>query len=202
MFLTQLYGLFTRPDAQWSRIAAQRHSVIGVLLGHVMPLALIPAMAWFYGVTQVGWTLPGNEATVYRMTTDSTVIIIALFYWAMVAGTVGLGFMVHWMARTYGSEASLGHAMSLAAYTNTPLFLSGLTGLWPSLWLDLVIGTGAACYAVYLLYTGIPHMMNVSRERGYLFASAALAVALVMFIGMMGATVMLWELGAMPVFTD
>jgi hypothetical protein len=42
----------------------------------------------------------------------------------------------------------------------------------------------------------------VPRERGYLFASAALAVGLVMFIGLMGVTVMLWEMGAMPVFTD
>ena len=44
--------------------------------------------------------------------------------------------------------------------------------------------------------------MRVPRERGYLFASAALAVALVMFIALMGATVVLWELGAMPEFTD
>jgi hypothetical protein len=27
-------------------------------------------------------------------------------------------------------------------------------------------------------------------------------VGLVMFIGLMGVTVMLWEMGAMPVFTD
>ena len=33
-------------------------------------------------------------------------------------------------------------------------------------------------------------------------ASAALAVALVMFIGLMGVTVVLWEMGAMPEFTD
>jgi hypothetical protein len=92
--------------------------------------------------------------------------------------------------------------MALAAYTNTPLFLAGIVGVVPSLWIDLLIGTTAACWAVYLLYLGIPKMMGVPRERGYLFASAALAVALVMFIGLMGATVILWELGAMPVFTD
>ncbi|HSG90680.1 MAG TPA: Yip1 family protein [Pseudomonadales bacterium] len=201
MFVTHLFGLFTHPDSEWAAIARQRHSLLGVLAGHVIPLALLPALAWYWGVTRIGWTLPGGD-TLYRMTPDSTVVIIALFYWAMVVGTVGLGFMVHWMARTYGSTASLADALSLAAYTNTPLFLLGVIGLKPSLWIDLVVGTGGACFAVYLLYTGIPHMMGVSRERGYLFASAALAVALVMLIAMMGATVMLWELGAMPVFTD
>lgn len=201
MFVTHLVGLFTRPDAEWSAIAARRHTLIGVLAGHVVPLALLPTFAWYYGVTRVGWTLPDGEL-VYRMTPDSTVLIIGLFFWAMVIGTAGLGFMVHWMSRTYGSSASLANAMALAAYTNTPLFLAGIVGLRPALWTDLVIGTVAACYAVYLLYLGIPHMMQVPKERGYLFASAALAVALVMFIGLMGATVILWELGAMPVFTD
>lgn len=201
MFITHIPGLFTHPATEWRTIAEHRHSMVGVLAGHVMVLALIPALAWFYGVTNVGWTLPAGE-TVYRMTTESTVIIIGLFYWAMVVGTGALGYGVYWMSRTYGAEPTLGDAMALAAYTNTPLFIAGLTGLLPALWIDLVIGTAAACYSVYLLYLGIPSMMGVPRERGYLFASAALAVALVMFIAMMGATVILWELGAMPVFTD
>lgn len=201
MFLTHLFGLFTRPDAEWKAIARDSHSLVGTLATHVMPLALLPALAWYFGVTRVGWTLPGGEI-IYRMTPDSTVVIIALFYWTMVVGTVGLGVMVHWMARTYGSEATLADAVTLAAFTNTPLFIAGISGLMPSLWLDLLLGTGAACYAVYLLYLGIPHMMDVPKERGYLFASAVLAVALVMFIALMGATVILWEMGAMPVFTD
>ena len=201
MFVNHLAGLFTHPDREWAEIAEDRHSLPGVLAGQVMILALIPALAFFYGVTEVGWTLPTGDK-LYRMTTDSTVIIIGLFYWAMVVGTAALGYGVHWMARTYGSDATLTEAMTLAAYTNTPLFIAGFLGLRPMLWLDLVIGTVAACYAVYLLYLGIPHLMRVPKERGYLFASAALAVALVMFIGLMGSTVVLWELGAMPEFTD
>ena len=201
MFLTHLFGLLTRPDAEWKTISERPRSLLGTLATHVMPLALLPALAWYYGVTKVGWTLPGGEI-VYRMTPESTVVIIALFYWAMVVGTVGLGVMVHWMSRTYGSSATLADAVTLAAFTNTPLFIAGITGLLPSLWLDLLLGTAAVCYAVYLLYLGIPHMMNVPKERGYLFASAVLAVALVMFIALMGTTVVLWEMGAMPMFTD
>ena len=201
MFVKHLVGLFTRPDREWAAIAGDRHSLPTIVVGHVMILALIPALAFYYGVTEVGWSLPTGDRY-YRMTVDSTVIIIGLFYWAMVVGTALLGYGVHWMSRTYGSDATLTDAMALAAYTNTPLFVAGILGLRPILWLDLIVGTVAACYAVYLLYLGIPHLMRVPRERGYLFASAALAVALVMFIALMGATVVLWELGAMPEFTD
>jgi hypothetical protein len=201
MFISHVPGLFTHPDREWARIAEDRHSLPGIVAGHVMLLALIPALAFFYGVTEVGWTLPSGDR-VFRMTTDSSVVIIGLFYWAMVVGTAALGYGVHWMSKTYGSDATLSEAMALAAYTNTPLFLAGILGLKPVLWLDLVAGTVAACYAIYLLYLGIPHLMRVPKERGYLFASAVLAVALVMFIGLMGVTVVLWELGAMPEFTD
>ena len=43
-------------------------------------------------------------------------------------------------------------------------------------------------------------VLDVPKERGYLFASAMIAVGLVLTVTMMGATVILWQLGAMPVF--
>jgi hypothetical protein len=201
VFASHLIGLFTHPDREWAEISNEDHSLAGVVGGQLLILTLLPALAWYYGVTRVGWTLPNGD-TVYRMTPESTTIIIVLFFGAMVVGTAALGAMIHWMSSTYGAVSSPARAIALATYTNTPLFLAGCIGIVPSLWIDLVVGTVAACYSVYLLYLGIPHMMGVPRERGYLFASAALAVGLVMFIGLMGVTVMLWELGAMPVFTD
>jgi hypothetical protein len=201
VFASHLLGLFTHPDQEWAAIAREERSLPAVVGGHLLIVALLPALAWYYGVTQVGWSLPGGD-TLYRMTSQSVSVIIVLFFGAMVVGTTMLGLMVHWMAETYGAQSSPTRAIALATYTNTPLFLAGLVGLRPLLWLDLLVGTAAACWAVYLLYVGIPHMMGVPRERGYLFASAALAVGLVMVIGLMTVTVMLWEMGAMPVFTD
>jgi hypothetical protein len=44
--------------------------------------------------------------------------------------------------------------------------------------------------------------MRIPEERGFLFASAVVAVGLVMAVLVMGATVMLWDLGYTPTFTD
>jgi len=60
----------------------------------------------------------------------------------------------------------------------------------------------ALTYAIYLLYTGIPIVMKVPEERGFLFSSAVIAVALVALIAIMGATVILWDMGAAPTFTN
>lgn len=199
MFMKHIFGLMLRPNQEWERISQEQPSIPGVV-AHILLLALIPAIAWFYGVTQIGWRVGAGEAT--RITVESTMIIIALFYLGMLAAITGVGLMIHWMSVTYGARSTPAKAISLAAYTATPLFLGGFLGFYPLLWLDLLVGTAAGCYAVLLLYLGIPHMMGVPRERGYLFASATMAVALVIFVTMMGATVLLWEFGAMPVFTD
>jgi len=199
VIIKHIFGLMYRPDREWQAISREEPNILTVM-AHILVMALIPAIAWFYGVTEIGWRVGAGEAT--RITVDSMLIIIALFYLGILGALIGVGLLIHWMSVTYGARTSPAKAISLAAYTATPLFIGGILGFFPLLWLDLLLGTAAGCYAVWLLYLGIPHMMGVPPERGYLFASATMAVALVIFVSMMGATVLLWEFGAMPVFTD
>jgi hypothetical protein len=111
--------------------------------------------------------------------------------------------MVHWMADTYeAKDSSIAKGILVASHTCVPLFVCGVIGFYPILWLDLCVGILAACYTVYLLYIGVPIVMDIPVERGFLYASAMVAVGLVMVAGMMGATVILWELVATPIFTD
>ena len=90
----------------------------------------------------------------------------------------------------------------IAGLTATPLFLSGLVGFYPVLWIDMLVGVVAISWSVYLLYLGIPIVMAIPEERGFLFSSAVVAIGLVMFIVILVATVILWDFGAAPAFTD
>ena len=65
----------------------------------------------------------------------------------------------------------------------------------------MLIGLPALAYTVYLLYTGVPVMMGVNQERGFLFASAVLAVGLVMLVAVLGVMAMLWSMGIGPEVT-
>ena len=56
----------------------------------------------------------------------------------------------------------------IAGLTATPLFIAGLVGFYPVLWLDLLVGVAAVSWAVYLMYLGIPIVMNIPEERGFL----------------------------------
>lgn len=192
--------LLFRPREGWQRLAQKRSIGMFAALLYPAVFAALPAIAWFEGATGVGWRVGGEEAV--RLTHASAVPIIVLFYLAMLAAVIGIGGMVHWMARTYDADSTLAKGIALAGYTATPLFIAGLVGFYPWVMFDLIVGLLAICHAVYLLYIGIPIVMRIPEERGFLFASAVIAVCLVIFIAIMGATVLLWDMGATPVFTD
>ena len=198
--MNHLVGVMLSPRSTWESIREQDDSVLATYLKFVIPIALLPTIAWYYGSVEVGWQL-GDR--VIKLTSTSAMQIMALFYLAMLIGTGLLGCMVHWMSETYEANTStVRKGIQIAAYTLTPLFICGATGFYPVLWLDILLGCAAAAYAVYLLYIGVPIVMKIPEERGFLFASAMVAVGLVGCAALLGATVILWEMGAMPVFTD
>ncbi len=197
--MKHIAGLFFNPANEWQKIRHENTGIVSQYLKFIAIIAILPAYAWYFGATHIGWSL-GNR--VIKLTAESALQVSLLFYLAMLVGIGVLGYMVSWMARTYDAESSIAMGVQIAAYTCVPLFLCGAVGFYPILWLDIALGLVAACYTVYLLYIGVPIMMQIPTEKGFLFASAMVAVGLVMVAGMLGATVILWEMGAMPVFTD
>jgi len=198
--MNHLFGILFNPHAEWASIRDSDDSVIGHYLKFVLLIALLPPIAWYVGSTEVGWTVGGR---VIKLTPDSAMQIMALFYAAIIVGVGGLGFMVHWMSETYEANTSTpSKGVGIAAYTCAPMFICGAIGFYPVLWLDMLLACLAAGYAVYLLYIGVPIVMKIPEERGFLFASAMVAVGLVGCAALLGTTVILWEMGAMPVFTD
>lgn len=197
--------LLVRPKLAWHEVADTPSGTLETLLGHSMLLALIPAVCWYLGVTNAGWSIAGASM---KLTAMSAMPMCVLFYLVMVGGVFFLGAMVSWMTSTYVDDeqieswsTNLPAGVKLVSLTATPFFIAGLLGLQPVLWLDLLVGTLVATWCIYLLYTGLPSVMKVTPEKGFLFASAVLAVALVAFVGVLTLTVLLWEFGPSPEYT-
>ncbi len=196
--MQHLAGILTRPAVEWPKIAARAHETRNLLYPAV--LAALPAVAWYYGTTKVGWAVGDGETI--RLTQTSAMRLIVLFYLAMVASVGTIGAFIHWMAANYGARSTPMMGVTIAAYTATPLFSAGLSGFFPTLWFALLVSIGAVSWSLYLLYTGIPVVMGVPQDRGFLFASAVVAVCLVILIAIMGASVILWDFGAAPEYTN
>ena len=191
-------GLFTHPGQEWREIKGEERTIGPMYLLHVLVLAGIPVVSAYIGTTQVGWSIGTIEPV--RLTQVSAMYMTVLSYIAMLAGVVVMGAFIHWMARTYDSNPTFNDCLVFAAYTATPLFVAGLSALYPNLWLAMFVGTAAVSYTVYLLYQGIPIFMDIPSEEGFLFSSSILAVGLVVLVGMMATAVIFWGFGIGPVY--
>ena len=198
--LSHLFGIFINPIAEWESIRTDNCSIGKCYLSYIFLLAAIPPISGYIGTTSFGWEIGAREAV--KLSSDSAMVIAIAFYLVMLVGVFTMGAMIHWMGQTYDAKQPLSRCVTLAAYTATPLFLVGFVELFPILWLNFVIGLPALAYSVYLLYTGVPIMMEISVDRGFLFSSAVLAVGLVALVCMLAAMAILWGNGFAPQFVD
>jgi len=200
MFIQHIVGLFIDPMRQWEKIRDQHKSADGGSVAHIFVLAAIPAISGYIGTTQVGWRIGVGEPI--RITGDSAFAIAIIYYLALLVGVFSIGWVIHLLGKAYEVEKPLSLCIALAAYAATPLFLIGIMEVYPVLWLNMLLGLPALAYTVYLLYSGLPIMMEISAERGFLYSSAVLAVGLISLVALLAMTALLWGMGLQPVFTN
>ena len=100
----------------------------------------------------------------------------------IIIGVLALSYLVHWMGHTFGSDPSYTTSLELAAYTSTPLFMVGFSAFFPHLWFMMIIGLIGLSYSVYLLYVGVPILMHIPKEQGFIYASSVVTVGLVLLV--------------------
>ena len=199
MMLRYLPGLMFSPKKTWHAIREDSISIGQAFSQYVLLLALIPPIAGYIGTTQYGWQLGFGEPV--KLTSGSALIIAVLFYMAIVAAVGVVGKAIHWMAQTYGANPSLDNCVVLAAGTITPLLLVGILLFYPVLILVFLVGLLALALTVYLLYSGVPIMMDIPQDRAFLFSSSIVTFGMVAFMAMLVITVILWGYGLAPEYT-
>nr|WP_320135725.1 Yip1 family protein [uncultured Amphritea sp.] len=192
MTLKSMSELFYHPSLAMQHLRDEQLKGTTEVLFKLALLALIPAASLFVGTTQIGWSLIlGGD--VVKLSLISAINSAFAFYLATCLALGVMSFAIHWMEKTYGGHASLERCMNLTLYTATPLLLSGLAGLYPMLWFCVVAGMLALAYSTYLLFTGVPIIMKIPEERGFMFCISILTVGLVILVGLRSATVFLWS---------
>ncbi len=169
------------------------------MLWVLVPLALISPVSGLIGTTQIGWQIGVGEPV--KLTVNSALQISVVYFGAILITVCVIASLIHWMSETYGHQISFPNSLSITIYSAVPLFLIGLTQMYPVLWVNFLFGLPALAYAVYLLFLGVPIVANIPVERGFMFSSAILAVALVALVGLLASTVVMWSVGIAPAFS-
>jgi len=129
MYFGHIEGILKDPKNEWALIEEEHYSAETVFLTQISILAAIPAIALYIGVTQVGWSVAGQEPV--RLASASALGSAVLFYFAMWGAVAFIATCMHWMEKTYGGEVSLDECLVLTTVTATTIFLSGISFLLP-----------------------------------------------------------------------
>src|SRR5690554_3048666 len=200
MLLSHAFGLFTHPDQEWVSIRKEHENPTRLYIAYIAILAAIAAISAYTSTARFGSSV-GSERPI-KLPESSAVQLSGLTCVAMLVGVFALGYAINWMARTYGAkeEPVPSHGIALAAYSCTPLFLAGFALLYPVPWFNAAVFLAAACYGAWLMYDGLPIVMGIEKERAVMYGGALLTVALVILVSTRVGSVILWNLGAGPVF--
>jgi uncharacterized membrane protein YqhA len=155
---------FTKPGAIWGK--------------YILPLAAIGPLAG-----AIGRLLFGNRIALTTLTT--TVSISDAATWAIIsyllslAAVFALAQVISLLAPGFGGQKNDVQALKVAAYSSTPMWLSGVFSLYARLLLVAVI---VSVYSLYLLFVGLPILMKVPQDRAMGYTAVVIIAAVVIFL--------------------
>jgi uncharacterized membrane protein len=155
-------NIIITPKTEWDAVVTEEPDIQQILLGYVLPLALIPTIASIIGWGVVG--MFGFKSFTYGIAMG-LVQIIQAFLAVLLAG-----FVIDALAPSFGSQKNMGRAVQLIAYSMTPIWVAGILNIFPALgWLASLIGL----YGLFLMYLGLAPLMKTAEDKkvGYLVVS-------------------------------
>jgi len=160
-------NIIITPKTEWDAVAAEEPNIQQILLGYVLPLALIPTIA-----TIIGWGVIGmfGFTSFNYGIAMGLVQIINAFLSVLIAG-----FVIDALAPSFGSQKNMGRAVQLVAYSMTPIWIAGILNIFPALgWLAGLIGL----YGLFLMYLGLAPLMKTAEDKkvGYLVVSIIILI--------------------------
>lgn len=191
--MNHVWGLLAHPNQEMRAIERENESVSHHYTHHVLLMAAIPVICSLIGTTQMGWYLGGGHSVPLALSTG--LMLAVLFYLLILGGVAVMGRVIHWMARDYPQRPSVQRCTVFAGYVATPLFLSGIIALYPVVWLCVLAGAVALAWTGYLLYVGIPQLLNIDRDESLRFSGSTLAIGILLFEVLLALTVLLWGYG-------
>jgi len=164
-------NIITTPKTEWEAVANEEPNIQQIMIGYVLPLALIPAIA-----SVIGWGILGSA-------------LLRSFSWGIAMGIVQLisafvtvyitALVVNLLAPNFGSEKNMGRAIQLVAYSYTPAWVGGILNIFPFLsWLGLLFGL----YGLYLMYLGLPFTMKTPQDKNILYLIVSIIALIIVYM--------------------
>ena len=155
------------PRTEWDAVRAENPPWWRPLLGHVLPLAFLPAVAWAIG-RAAGASAPAEGAAPGFLASVSLTVGLSLVSVLLLA----LAFFL--LAPMYDTERNWARAVSVAAYGSTPVLLAGVLLVMPVM---VIASMVALLHNFALYYVGLHRVTGckASAAAEYLALSCLIA---------------------------
>ena len=168
--ITRAKNILLSPKTEWLVILTETETPQSLLSKYVIPMALIPAIAFF-----IGHGLIGIDAVIIRisgirwgviMAVDSFITSIITYYICT--------YVVDALAPSFSSDKNIGKSAQLVAYSYTAVWVAGIFNILPSLSILGILGL----YSIYLFYLGLPVMKKTPEDKriSYMIVSAIVII--------------------------
>ena len=173
--VARVKGILLAPKTEWDVIEGESATVGSLYTSYVMPLAAIPAIAGFIGLTLIGYSVLG---TTYRYPLVSGIEQAILMYVLSLVGTFVLALIIDALAPNFGGQKNQVQALKVAAYASTATWVAGVFTILPALAVLNILGL----YSLYLLFLGLPRLMKAPQDRAMPYTVVVIIGAIAVFI--------------------
>ncbi|MGI9257655.1 MAG: Yip1 family protein [Gammaproteobacteria bacterium] len=191
-----IFRLLFQPRAVFDELSTTRPSAHAVFFRLAIWIGIVPPIFAFVGASLFGWRLGAVEPIFF-----STGVLFAIsvaYFLTLLFGFISSAVVSQWMASTYGARHSLGIHFAMITVVGTPLAVGSVIHLYPHVFINILVLVPTLIWSMYLLYRGLPVVLQTSPERGMLMASSLIGYLLVAAVSLLGVTVVLWGQGIGP----
>jgi len=194
MLQTRVNNILRTPATEWPVIARESTDVGHLYAEYIAPLAAIPVLAGFIGLT---WTTMPALGIRRSFGLSTGFLFMVVQYLLSLAAVYISAVVVEWLAPKFKSSGSRVDALKLVAYGCTAGWVFGIFSAVPILSFMTIIGFLYTVYLLYL-YVGLPHVMNTPADQVviYLIVIALVIIVVTVLFGSIAAALALGNLAA------
>lgn len=179
-------GIMLKPAQTWETIKAEQTTIKDLFTSYAAILAIIPAAAGFIGMSLMGTSMLGIH---FRIPFLYGIIHAIISYVLTLVGVYVVAFVIDALAPSFGSRKDILSAVKVAVFSFTPAWIGGIFMILPML---SILTFLASLYGLYLLYTGLPILMETPREKtlGYFVVVIIVSIVVSLIINVLARLVL------------
>ena len=178
--VARVKNLLLSPNTEWDAIGLEAAEPRKLIVGYVIPLAALPALATVFGLSVLGVEVEGETVRAPWMWMLASA---ALFFVMSVLGVLLFALLINALAPTFSAERNYVQALKVSGYSITSAMVAGIATAVPALGIVALIG---ASYSLYLLFLGVPKLMRPAADSAtnYSIVATICALGLGLLVGL------------------